>query len=136
MRAWTAGLVSLLVLAGGCEDPVDPTVEIVAGAYEATAFTVRIGGANTDVLAAGGSIDLVLAMDGTTSGRLFIPGAAAGGVDIDQNLTGSWTLARRTVTLQLDGDVFLRDLPLEADGERLEGEGDFGGGSVRVVLVR
>lgn len=114
-----------------------PTMESLAGSYEATTFTVREGtGPTQDVLATGGFINVTLTAAGTTSGRVFVPGGGETGGDFDADLSGTWTLNGTVVTFDHAADTFVRDLPFTADGGRLTGEATFSGATVRVVLER
>mgnify|MGYP006173008693 CR=1 FL=1 len=84
----------------------------------------------------GATIELVLAENGTTTGRLFIPAGVAGVPDFDENLAGTWAVVDGRVVLSHAADTFLRDMPLELEGDRLVGDQRFGGVRVRVVLQR
>jgi len=50
-------------------DALAPTLEDIAGTYEATSFV----GAGDDILGAGGSLTLTLKVDGSVSGTMSIP---------------------------------------------------------------
>lgn len=114
-----------------------PSRADVAGSYEATTLTVTEGGATTDALAEGASIDLTLDGDGTTSGSFVVPGSMSeSGEEEVHDLEGSWALEGRSVTLDHEADTFLRDMTLEVGDGRLEGEETFGSETVRVVLER
>ncbi len=125
-----------LMVVVACGDAQAPTVQDVAGTYEATTFTTEEAGTTTDRLAAGASITLTLGADGSTTGRLFVPGGAEDGSDFDADLTGTWTLSESTVELAHDADTFMRDMPFAVDGSRLVGEATFSGVMIRVVLTK
>lgn len=129
-----AALVCLFACGGG--DGFTPTEETVAGTYEASAFTVTSGAGTTDLLAIGGTVDVTLAPDGTTSGRLFLPGGEEDGSDLDQDLTGTWTLADQTVTFEPTSDTFIGEVEFLAGRNTLTGEGPVGGVSVFLQLVK
>lgn len=126
----------VLLLACGGSDSFTPTEETVAGAYEATAFTVTSGAGTTDLLGAGATVDATLAPDGTTSGRLFVPGADEDGSDLDEDLTGTWTLAGQTVTFDQTADTFIGEAEFIAGNNTLTAEGTFIGLSVFLQLVK
>ena len=42
---------------------------------------------------AGSTVAITLATNGTTTGRLFVPGGADDGSDLDGDLAGTWTLS-------------------------------------------
>lgn len=138
--------VAAIVAIAGCGDSgqsLDAQLALVAGTYSAEgAFgavvftTTRPDGTETvDWLARGASIRLSLHEDMTTSGRLYIPGADEDGGDMDEDLTGTWTIQGNRVSLDHEADTFLRDMDLFFDGERLEGEETWSA-TVRVELVR
>ncbi len=125
----------MLVLACGSDGtPFVPTVEVVAGSYVAARFETVQNGVTVNQLARGSSLQLTLAEDGTTTGRLFVPGGDDDGSDLDRDLTGTWTLAGSIVTLVQEADTFLRDMPLTASAGRLTGEQTFASGTVRLRL--
>ena len=99
-------------------------------------LTTTVGGATTDWLEDGAFVQLSLAANGTTTGRLFVPGAEEGGSDMDVDLTGTWTLHGETVRLKHSADTFLRDMPLTTQGSRLIGDQSFGERRIRLVLQK
>ena len=136
-RAPRCLLVALMLLAGcGGDDAFTPTEESVAGTYQPTVFTVNSGLGPTDLLAAGATVDLTLAPDGTTSGRLFIPGGAEDGGDLDEDLAGTWALSGETVTVDQAADTFIRDVEFTAGRNTLTAEGTFDGVTVSLQLVK
>jgi hypothetical protein len=126
--------LTLLLACGG--DSFTPTEETVVGTYEAAEFTITTGGSTTDLLLAGATVDATLAADGTTSGRLFVPAAGEGGADLDEDLTGTWTLDGETVTFDQTADTFIRDAEFIAGRNTLTGEGTFNGVAVFLQLVK
>ncbi len=120
----------------GSRDGDDPTMSDVAGSYEATTLTVEEGGVTTDFLLAGASFEITLALDGTTSGRLFAPGGGEGGGDFDADLAGTWALNGTTVTFDHDADTFVRDMDFEYANDRLTGQETFNDVTISVVLAR
>lgn len=74
---------------------------------------------------------LILNTDGTTAGHLSVPNQS-----LEADLSGTWTLNGSTVALHQTADTFLRDLTLSAVNNQLEGEHNFSGTTVHVVLVR
>lgn len=131
-RAALATVVALA--AAGCDkdDPVSPAN--AAGTYHATTFRAIEGSTTTNVLAAGGSISLVLTPQGTTTGHLFVPASVTGDVDIDEDLAGTWTQSGGIVQLNHNADTFLRDMPFTVDGARLVGDETFGTLRIQVTL--
>ena len=134
---WAVALSLVPALAGcGDDSSFSPTVESVAGAYSATIFTLDVGAGTVDQLVLGADVAMTLAPDGTTTGHLFVPGAGAGGGDLDADLTGSWTLSRGGVTFDQTADTFIRDVRFTADRDRLTGEAPSGHNTVHLVLTK
>jgi hypothetical protein len=126
----------LLLLACGGSDSFTPTEETVAGTYEASTFTLTSFSGTTDLLLAGATVDATLAPDGTTSGRLFVPGGEEDGSDLDEDLTGTWTLTGQTVTFNQTADTFIGEAEFTAGRNTLTGEGAFDGVSIFLQLVK
>ncbi len=141
-------VLAATVAAGACDDgtslDLDPSMAVVAGAYTAEGsfgtiqFTTTTAGSPevTDWLAAGASLVMTLSQDGTTSGRIFIPGADEDGGDFDEDLVGTWSLDDGVVTLDQPADTFLRDMPFSYANGVLTGEETFSDTTIRVVLQR
>jgi hypothetical protein len=140
MRAMIRRLsvLGVAVALGACggEDSFSPTVETVAGSYSARSFTLTSSVGTTDLLALGSTVAITLAPDGTTSGRLFVPGGAEDGSDLDLDLVGTWTLTGNSVTFNQAADSFIRDVEFTADRNRLTGEGTFTGTTIGLVLSK
>jgi hypothetical protein len=125
-------LFAALVACGSTE----PLMDSVAGRYTATTFSVDQGGLTTDELAAGASITITLIADGTTAGRLFVPGGNEDGSDFDANLAGTWTLTGTAVTFAHAADTFLRNMTLDYSDGRLSGMETFSRATITLVLTR
>lgn len=141
-RSVPAPLAAELLLIACGDDPAEPqlTREMVAGEYAAeqtlgaSTFTATQGGETIDWLERGASLTITVATDGTTKGRLFVPGMD--GSDFDADLTGKWTLVGETVRFSHAADTFVRDMPSVVRDGRLEGDHTFGGTRIQVVLVK
>lgn len=135
-RAFARVLPAVVALALiGCDD--DPTSPGDAdGSYEATFWTGTEGGTTTDILAAGGIFDIALTPQGTTTGRLFIPGSVTGEGDFDLSLAGTWTQNGTVVDFNHAADTFVRDMPFTVQGSTLVGDRTFGDLRIRVTLSR
>jgi len=132
-------IASLLTVAAvvGCSDAFKPTTENVLGAYRVQTFQTTDTSGTIDWVQRGGTLTITLGPFGTTTGHLFLPGAAAGGGDVDQLLIGDWTLAGNTITFSMPAiDTFVRDMPWTVTENRLSGDHTFGGTRVRVVLTK
>src|SRR6266704_1026090 len=128
------GTAAAIVLLGCGDHPFTPSVMDVAGSYTATTFTSTTAGTATDQLAQGAPFIVTLAADGSTTGRLFVPGGAEGGGDLDADMAGTWTLTGRTVRFAQTADTFVHDMPFTAEPTRLSGEATFQGTTIRVIL--
>ena len=140
-----AVLAAALTLSACSDAPLDPSAQAmaaVAGDYGAAgdfgtlSFTTDDGSESIDWLAAGATLELRLTADGKTTGRLFIPGLDEDGGDMDEDLTGTWTLASNVVHFDHGADTFIRDMPFRVEGNRLVGEASFDEVKVRVELAR
>lgn len=131
-----APVLLLLTLSCGGDDPFTPTVQNVAGSYQASSLTGTQSGITVNLLSLGATVAIVLNEDGTTTGRVFAPGLDVGGQDLDVDLAGTWTLQGETVTFEQTGDTFIRDVPFTVGRNRLQGESTFGGVLVRLTLTR
>jgi hypothetical protein len=136
MRAILALVLALALGSCGGADTFSPTVETVAGSYTASLLTLSSSVGTTDLLALGSTVAITLAVGGTTSGRLFVPGGADDGSDLDVDLAGTWALSGSTVTFQQAGDTFIRDVEFTAGPNELNGEGMFSGAIIRLVLAK
>jgi len=139
MRKLTRIPVSILAAVGllACGgDPFTASVDTVAGHYHASVLTITQGSTTSDLLQAGGSVDITLNADGTTSGRLLIPGGGETGQDLDVDLVGTWALTDGQVSFTQEGDTFIRDVPFTAARNSLSAEHSFNPGTVLEFTVR
>lgn len=111
-----------------------PSVDNVAGSYSALSFTITSGAGTTDLRAIGATVSVALEVNGTTTGRLFVPGGGENGADLDADLTGTWTLTGNTVTFHQAGGSFLDGATFTATQNRLSSEGVFQGSTISLVL--
>ena len=135
LRAVAGGLAAVAAL-GSCKvgEPFAPTVENMAGNYTAGRLVTADAVGVVDWLKAGASLTLNLSSNGTTSGRLFMPGAASGGGDLDADMTGTWLLVGHTVFLGQAAETFMRGIDFTAGLDQLAGDQTFGD-TVRVIVV-
>jgi hypothetical protein len=129
-RAWMILVLAVPVLAA-CDH------KELNGTYTATTFTyASTGSPAQDVLAAGGSINLSIARDLTTSGSMSIPASLNGGTAFSISLLGTAAQLGDSVKLNLVQDSFLRDMFFMFDGSSLSGSGTFDGTTVVVTLSK
>jgi hypothetical protein len=89
----------------------------------------------TDQLAAGAAVHVILAADGSTTGRLFVP-ASGTQPATDADLAGTWSQSGGIVTFHQSADTFVRDMPFSVRDEQLAGDATFGGVRVQMTLAR
>jgi hypothetical protein len=134
-------LAATTIAALGCGDGTAPPDEVVlsmqniSGIYMGVTFTTESNGVVTNQIPRGASIQLLLYGEGTTGGTLVLPADTAGGVDLNEDLAGTWTLDGNIVTLSLNSDVFLEDMALVFEETHLAGETTRDGVIYRVVLA-
>lgn len=144
-RCRLAATLLVLLPLGACQNgPAGPDdraiMAQIAGAYRAGdsygawQLTTTEDQQTTDWLQAGASVDLSLASDGKTAGRIFVPGGEDDGSDWEADLAGTWSMTGKTVRFQHPADTFIRDMPFEVVGSTLVGDRTFGGTRVRLVL--
>lgn len=113
-----AALPALAILAACQGGPLLETTRTGAilrqelvGTFEAISFTATADGAATDILAAGGSLTLDLALSSEVSGRLVAPGLGEAGADVDEDMAGSWTFdpITRIVRFAQNAETFVAE---------------------------
>jgi hypothetical protein len=130
-------LSALGLISCGDDDLSSPSRAAVVGTYEATTFTVTQSDITADLLNLGATLSLTLADDGTATGHLFAPRFGPGGSDLDEDLTGTWTLSGNTATLSIpQTTTFLGDMTFQVQSNRLEGDETVNQTRIRLVLTR
>jgi hypothetical protein len=89
-----------------------------------------------DLLGIGATVTADLAADGTSTGRLFVPGGGEGGGNLDEDLAGTWTLSDDIVTFSPSGSSLISDVDFAVGPNTLTGEGLFQGAVLLLVLTR
>jgi hypothetical protein len=117
------------------DDGFSPTVDDVAGSYTASAFTLTSGSGDLDLLALGATVIATLDADGTTSGRLQVPGVG-GAPAVDEDLAGTWSLSGTTVTFSPSASSLLSDVDFAVGPNTLTGEGIYQGATLLLVLTK
>jgi hypothetical protein len=143
MRAFL-GLVAAACILFGCSDGgVAPTMESVAGEYNATSLYIvestpgREDDVTTDLLGAGLTISITLSAGGVTTGEMFIPAALAGsGMDETYDMIGTYTLSGTTVRFNQTASTFLREIAFTVDGSVLRATQIDGYETLSVRLTR
>lgn len=137
-RLIAASLFALAALACSDNDTVPPPNPVV-GSYTATQFVTTGAGGQTNQLAAGSTLQITLAADGTTSGQLHMA-ASGGDPAFDASMAGTWTQSGNTIDFTQSADSFVRDMPftLVANGAiwELVGNQTFSGTQIQLTLTR
>jgi hypothetical protein len=128
--------LALAACGGDDDDGFNPTVDDVAGSYSASAFTLTSGNGDFDLLAIGASVTATLNADGTTTGRLQVPGGVGGAGAIDEDLAGTWSLSGTTVTFSPSASSLLTDVDFAVGPSTLTGEGVYQGAVLLLVLTK
>lgn len=131
-----AASLAAVVLSSACADDPNVPPAGVPGAYHATTFALSSGGQTVNLLALGASLSMTLNEDHTTTGRLLVPAALAGGAAVDESLAGSWRQGNDTVYFTGPADTFVRDVPFLIRGATLIGEETTPEGRLQVTLSK
>lgn len=123
-------LLAACISAAGCSDPAAPTVESVAGSYTAASFQAE----GTDVLAAGGSLTLVLTPTGQLTGQFLLPASVGGPLDAD--MAGTYELDGNRILIEQEADTFVRDAEWRWDDGVLTGSYGTGANAVTIRMMR
>ena len=133
-------LLLVVAAAVACSDSFKPTAESMVGDYTLQTLTTTDTSGTTDWVAAGSTLTLSLAANGTTTGNLFIPGAAEGGGDFNADMAGTWSLTGEVITFTQTADTFVRDMDFSAAKDRISGDQTFSFNTVptrvRIVLTK
>jgi hypothetical protein len=130
-------VAALLAACSSDPGPVAPETRL-AGAYEATTWTMASDIGTFDLLASGSYLTLELRVDGTTAGTFHTEADAAPGVtDRTVDLAGTWSLGTGdVVTFAMDGDTYVRFVDWQYGAGRLESEFSIGGWTTATILRR
>ena len=134
-------VLGAVVAAAACgSDSTGVVGPSAAGNYTATSFVTSGPSGQTNQLAAGSTVQLNLAADGTTSGHLHVAATNTSPV-FDADLAGTWKQTGNTVTFNQTADTFFNDIALTvtqdpADGLDLVGDQTFSGTNVKITLKR
>ena len=126
-------LVAAIALLG-C-DSTEPSV--IAGTWTATEFTITESGEQPqDVLAAGGSLTIVVSSNNTTSGSMTIPASLTGGSAVTESMEGTATVNGASVEFSQSADTFVRDLTWTFAGSSLTANQTVSGVTLDITLTR
>jgi hypothetical protein len=143
MKNFTMRIVPILLAAAAvahCGGDSTAPPGILVGTYEAVQFTTTTGSsAPVNQLAAGSTLHVQLAANGTVTGHLHI---AASGSDpaFDEDMAGTWSKSGNTVTFTQAADTFVRNMNFSAvpnaDVWDLTADQVFSGTRIQLTLSR
>lgn len=129
-------LISFALFACGSDStgPAKPPV----GSYTAIEFVTTGNSGQTNQLVIGGSLQMNLAANGTTSGHLHMAASGANPV-IDADMAGTWTLTGNIVHFTQAADTFVRNMvftlqPIATNTWDLVGDQGFSGTRIQLTL--
>jgi hypothetical protein len=121
MKLSATVMVTAAVVVLSCGSPTEgcgcsPAPVLTAGTWTAIQLLVTPAGqSQIDILAAGGSLTIVIAQNFTTSGSLVIPASVNGGTPFTASMAGTVAFPSSTLraTFVQAADTFVRDLSWE-----------------------
>jgi hypothetical protein len=131
-----AFVLAFAVSAAACGDSNAPT-GVPVGDYTAIQFVTTGSSGQRNELAAGSTLTLNLASNGTTSGHLHVAASASNPV-LDADMTGTWREEGNVVTVSQAADTFVKDMPFTLSNDPVNGwilVGDKSFNSVRIQLT-
>jgi hypothetical protein len=129
-------LLAFAVSAAACGDSNAPT-GVPVGDYTAIQFVTTGSSGQRDELAAGSTLSLNLASNGTTSGHLHVAASASNPV-LDADMAGTWREDGSVVTVSQQADTFVKNMPFALSNDLVNGwilVGDKSFNSVRIQLT-
>lgn len=137
----SAALLAIAITVAGCGgDSTSPSTDPPVGNYNAITFVTTGSSGQKDELAAGGSLQLELDSDHTSSGHLHVAASSSSPV-LDADMAGTWAASGNVVTFSQAADTFVRNMPftLELDpvnGYVLLGDKAFSSTLIQITLKR
>jgi hypothetical protein len=126
--------MAALVVIGGASCSED---DMLQGDWDATTFTyAKTGSAPVDVLAAGGSIHLLVAGDLSIGGSMKIPASVTGGEAVQVGLLGESYVQGNIVTLTPVTPTFISETEWHWSGDTMTGTKTTGGVTYVVTLTK
>jgi hypothetical protein len=122
----------------GCGSDSTGPAEPPIGSYTAIEFVTTGNSGQTNQLVIGGSLQMNLAANGTTSGHLHMAASGSNPV-VDADMAGTWTLNGNVVDFTQTADTFVRDMvfilqPIATDTWDLVGDQGFSGTRIQLTL--
>lgn len=138
-------VIAILFLSlAGCRGPSGPSGPQPHKALYAAALTldgrvgtfeVRDGSRITDVVTAGGLIEVVFENDRSVVGRLHVPPGLLGDTAIDTRIDGRWRVVDDRLRIAPRAGTFLEEIAFEMHGPRITAEAEVGGRVLEIELM-
>ncbi len=132
------GLPAIVLACGGSDEP---STTPIAGTYVATFFQTTGSSGQRDEIAAGSTLTITLAANGTTTGHLHVAASGSNPV-FDADMAGTWTATENhVVTFTQSADTFVRNMPFTWGSDIqgisiLSGDKVFSSTRIEVTLTR
>jgi len=132
------GLPAIVLACGGSDEPSDTPI---AGTYAATFFQTTGSSGQRNEIAAGSTLTITLAANGTTTGHLHVAASGSNPV-FDADMAGTWTATENhIVTFTQAADTFVRNMDFTWSTDIqgisiLTGDKAFSGTLIRITLSR
>jgi hypothetical protein len=132
------GLPAIVMACGGSDEP---STNPIAGNYIATTFVTTGSSGQRNEIAAGSTLTITLAANGTTTGHLHVAASGSNPV-LDADMAGTWTATdNHVVTFTQSADTFVRNMDFtwstDINGiSILTGDQVFSGTRIQITLSR
>jgi hypothetical protein len=141
MKPFVKSLSSLSLISAGliaCGSDSTAPAELPVGSYTAIEFVTTGSSGQTNQLVIGGSLQMTLAANGTTSGHLHMAASGSNPV-FDADMAGTWTMSGNVVDFSQSADTFVRNMhftlqPIATDTWDLVGDQAFSGTRIQLTL--
>ena len=131
------GLPAIVMACGGSDEP---SATPIAGTYAATFFQTTGSSGQRNEIAAGSTLTISLAANGTTTGHLHVAASGANPV-FDSDLAGTWSATGNVVDFVQVADNFVDDILFTWGSDiqgisTLAGDQVFSGTRIQITLTR
>ena len=131
------GLPAIVLACGGSDEP---STTPIAGTYAATFFQTTGSSGQRNEIAAGSTLTISLAANGTTTGHLHVAASGANPV-FDSDLAGTWSATGNVVDFVQVADNFVDDILFTWGSDiqgisTLAGDQVFSGTRIQITLTR
>ena len=131
------GVPAIVMACGGSDEP---SATPIAGTYAATFFQTTGSSGQRNEIAAGSTLTISLAANGTTTGHLHVAASGANPV-FDSDLAGTWSATGNVVDFVQVADNFVDDILFTWGSDiqgisTLAGDQVFSGTRIQITLTR